>query len=68
MAAADLLKLEPVAVAKAWTLDMTAATISARITAYSTAVGPSSLAKNLFVFFQMGSTLGSPAPYSFKPN
>lgn len=64
MAAADLLKLEPVAVANACTLAIHVPTIRAIKTAYSTVVGPSSLASNRCVFRQMFSTLIAPTTYT----
>ncbi len=59
MAAADLLKLEPVALARALTLAMQTPMIKANITAYSVAVGPSSLARKRLVFCQRFNTGGS---------
>ena len=57
MAAADLSKLEPVALANALTLAKHTPTMSASMTAYSTAVGPSSLARKRFVFCKILRTL-----------
>lgn len=61
IAAAELLKLAPVAWAKVLTLAMQTTTIKASMTAYSTAVGPSLLARNLCVLCQMFNTLKAPA-------
>ncbi len=60
IAAADLLKLAPVASAKVLTLAMQATAIKETMTAYSTAVGPSSLARNLCALCHMFNTLKTP--------
>src|SRR4051812_1008465 len=50
-----------------WTMVMQATTISANITAYSTAVGPSSLARNRRIFEILLSMVGIPLAAPREP-